>query len=51
MQVTDQSFNYNYLGSKGYLGLADLVRRADCYRLEYSDLDDVLAHLTHMTAH
>ena len=31
--------------------LADLVRRVECYRLEYSDLDDVLARLTALTAH
>ena len=51
VSLADQSFNYNYLGPKGYLCLADLVRRTECYRLEYSDLDDVLERLTQMTAH
>ena len=50
MQLTDQSFNYNYLGPKGYTCLAELVRETDCYRLEYSDLDEVLALLARVTA-
>ena len=51
LSTADQSFNYNYLGSKGYLCLAEMVRRSGCYRLEYSDLDDVLARLASLTAH
>ena len=51
LKLADQSFNYNYLGPKGYLCLAELVHRADCYSLEYSDLDDAIARLTRMTAH
>jgi HprK-related kinase A len=50
MQLTDQSFNYNYLGPKGYTCLAELVHQTECYRLEYSDLDDVLALLARVTA-
>jgi len=50
LQLADQSFNYNYLGPKGYLCLAELVRGVESYSLEYSDLDDVLALLTRMTA-
>jgi HprK-related kinase A len=45
LRLTDQSFNYNYLGVKGYQAVADLVRRSDCFTLEYSDLDDVLTRL------
>jgi len=45
LRLTDQSFNYNYPGVKGYECIADLVRRSDCYTLEYSDLDDVLTRL------
>jgi HprK-related kinase A len=44
-RLTDQSFNYNYLGAKGFECVAELVRRSDCYTLEYSDLDDVLIRL------
>jgi HprK-related kinase A len=46
LRLTDQSFNYNYLGTKGYACLVDLVGRCGCYTLEYSDLDDVLARLS-----
>lgn len=49
MALTDQSFNYNYLGARGYECLVDLVREAECYRLEYSDLDDVLARLAQLS--
>src|SRR6266487_476273 len=45
LRLTDQSFNYNYLGVKGYECVADLVRRSACYTLEYGDLDDVLTRL------
>jgi HprK-related kinase A len=50
MQLTGQSFNYNYLGLKGYRCLTTLVDRAECYTLEYSDLDDVLGLLARVTA-
>jgi HprK-related kinase A len=50
LQLTDQSFNYNYLGARGYTCLAALVRHAECFRLEYSDLDDVLGRLEDMAA-
>jgi HprK-related kinase A len=49
MHITGQSFNYNYLGAKGYTCLAALVREAACYRLEYSDLDEVLALIDRLT--
>jgi HprK-related kinase A len=49
-RLTDQSFNYNYLGAKGFECVAELVRRSDCYTLEYSDLDDVLTRLESVTA-
>ena len=45
LRMTDQSFNYNHLGTRGFEGVADLVRVSDCYTLEYSDLDDVLSRL------
>ena len=50
MHLTDQSFNYNYMGSSGYRCLAELVRQVDCYRLEYGDLDDVLGVLERLTS-
>jgi HprK-related kinase A len=45
LRMTDQSFNYNHLGTKGFACVADLVRQCECYTLEYSDLDDVLIRL------
>jgi hypothetical protein len=48
MELAGQSFNYNFLPN-GYTALADLVRRADCFSVEYSALDDVLERLTLLT--
>jgi HprK-related kinase A len=50
LRLADQSFNYNYLGAKGYESIAALVGRSDCYTLEYSDLDDVLSRLESVAA-
>jgi HprK-related kinase A len=50
LRLTDQSFNYNYLGAKGYQSVVELVRRSDCYTLEYSSLDDVLTRLESVAA-
>jgi HprK-related kinase A len=50
MELADQSFNYNYLGIRGFRALEHVVRRSQCYRLEYSDLDDVLPRLARLTA-
>jgi HprK-related kinase A len=50
LRLTDQSFNYNYLGAKGYGCVAELVRRSDCYTLEYGDLEDVLTRLESIAA-
>ncbi len=45
LRLADQSFNYNYLGVRGFNAIADLARRVEGYELEYSDLDDVLPRL------
>jgi len=50
LRMTDQSFNYNHLGAKGFECVAELVRRSECCTLEYSDLDDVLTRLESVTA-
>jgi HprK-related kinase A len=49
VRLADQSFNYNYLGARGYEAIARLVRRVECYELEYSDVDDALARLGTLT--
>jgi HprK-related kinase A len=45
LRLADQSFNYNYLGVRGFEAIASLARRVEGYELEYSDLDDVLPRL------
>jgi HprK-related kinase A len=50
LKLTDQSFNYNYLGPLGFQTLATLVQRAACYRLEYSNLDEVIGLLAELAA-
>jgi hypothetical protein len=45
LRLADQSFNYNYLGVRGFNAIADLARHVEGYELEYSDLDDVLPRL------
>ena len=50
IEIADQSFNYNHLGSTGYNTLVELVRASQCYRLEYSDLDDVVPRLADLMA-
>ena len=45
LRLADQSFNYNYLGVRGFDTIVGLVRRVEGYELEYSDLDDVLPRL------
>jgi hypothetical protein len=50
MQVADQSFNYNYLGAAGFECLAEVVRHADCYALQFSDLEAALGLIGEMTS-
>ncbi len=45
VRLADQSFNYNYLGVRGFEAVVGLARRVEGYELEYSDLDDVLPRL------
>jgi HprK-related kinase A len=49
IHLTDQSFNYNYLGPRGYECAVEVVRQCDCYALDYGDLDDALAVLSKVT--
>jgi HprK-related kinase A len=49
VRLADQSFNYNYLGADGFRTLDRVVRQADCFSLEYSDIDDVIGRLTMMS--
>jgi HprK-related kinase A len=49
VRLAGQSFNYNYLGTAGYQALARTIEDAQCFTLEYSDLDDVIAQLERLT--
>jgi HprK-related kinase A len=48
--LTGQSFNYTLMGADGFRTLARLAGACDGYRLEYSDLDDVLPKLAELTS-
>ena len=45
LRLADQSFNYNYLGVRGFDAIVQLARRVEGYELKYSDLDDALPRL------
>lgn len=40
--AADNSFNYSVLGRQGFLTLADLIDRCECYRFTYSRLEDAI---------
>ena len=50
MELLGQSFNFGYVGAAGFECLSRLVAEAQCCRLEYSDLDDVLDRLDRLVA-
>ena len=43
--LLEQCFNFEELGKKALLVIADVVRGARCYRLQIGDLDDAVAKL------
>jgi HprK-related kinase A len=45
MELAENAFNYSVYGRRGFELLANLVDRAECYRLTYSDLDSATAEL------
>ncbi len=42
IELAENSFNYNVLGSQGFNVLCDLVASARCYKFEYSCLDEAI---------
>ena len=42
LDLAKNAFNYNVLGVRGFEKLCDLVQKCDCYRLEYSHLDEAI---------
>ncbi|WAC73848.1 HprK-related kinase A [Roseateles sp. SL47] len=44
MTLAEQSFNYDLHGQIGFHALGQLVDRCECYRFEYSALDEAIRH-------
>ncbi len=42
MTLVKNSFNYQFLGNKGFSALEKVIDDSDCYRLTYSELDSAL---------
>jgi len=42
MTLIKNSFNYQFLGSKGFAALEQVIDESDCYQLTYSQLDSAL---------
>jgi len=42
LDLAKNAFNYNVLGGRGFETLCDLVQACDCFRLEYSHLDEAI---------
>ncbi|SER31250.1 HprK-related kinase A [Nitrosomonas sp. Nm51] len=42
MLLASNAFNYEVLGATGFMAVADLIRSCDCYKLVYSDFDNVM---------
>lgn len=48
MLLATNSFNYELLGEAAFQTVRELLGGAQCYRLEYSDLDEATARLTEL---
>ncbi|MDH0863733.1 HprK-related kinase A [Mitsuaria sp. GD03876] len=49
MDLAEQSFNYDVHGQAGFQALGRLVGACDCFRFEYSRLDEALAHFDRLS--
>lgn len=49
MALIENSFNFNILGAAGFETCRDLVDRADCNDLEYSDLESAIEEIGRLT--
>jgi HprK-related kinase A len=47
-RLAHNSFNYRLLGAVGFRALAALIRRCDCFSLEYGDLEAAASSLAEM---
>lgn len=49
-RLAQNAFNYRLLGETGFRTLASLIRRCDCYSLDYGDLDSAIRCIDELTA-
>ena len=49
-RLAQNSFNYRLLGEIGFRTLTGLIRRCDCYSLDYGDLDSAIRCIDELTA-
>jgi HprK-related kinase A len=50
MMLATNAFNYELLGEAAFVAVRNLIAGGDCYRLVYSDLDEVTAYLGELAA-
>ena len=43
MMLAMNAFNYELLGEAGFETVSNVIRQSNCYRMEYSDLDEAIA--------
>jgi HprK-related kinase A len=46
MQLATHAFNYEVLGESGFESVRGVIEQSDCYRLQYSDLEEAVVSLT-----
>ena len=50
LKLSSSSFNYEFLGLRGFRAVSGLIGTCDCYSLEYSDLEEAIAQLEALVA-
>jgi len=48
LKVTENCFNYNVLGFKGFNSLSNLINASDCYEFKYSNLEEAVNLFTEL---
>jgi HprK-related kinase A len=49
MLLASNSFNYEVLGETGFQAVTHLIKTCDCYKLVYSNFDDVISAMNDLT--
>ena len=50
MKIINNSFNFNVLGSAGFIAVTELIDKVSCYEMSYSSLDESLALIEEIVA-